>query len=258
MESPPSHCTVDNPPLIEDYHELLRHGVVQIPIRSYFTPEECQYWSHELSQVTPEIVMAEGDNEYAFYRNILNYNDQEEYDTNKNRRQFPFERFFQICDGVDDHASFTYCLENFFGIRNAKEDLRLDDAFCLHYNMTQADSSGAKHVDPSDITVNICLDKTDDCVGSEVVFYGKHSLAPTTPGSEDLDTDPVDSSGSIFRVAQKAGYATIHYGSHPHETTALLQGGHRTNIILTYCYATDEVAKRCLNRHGALSSLSLP
>merc|ERR1711862_234799 len=61
--------------------------------------------------------------------------------------------------------------------RNTKEDdVYLDDAFCIQYNMTQDDTTCAKHMDPSDITINMCLEKSNDVIGSEVVFYGTQKL----------------------------------------------------------------------------------
>jgi hypothetical protein len=42
--------------------------------------------------------------------------------------------------------------------------------------MDQEDSSGAKHMDPSDITANMCLDRTEGVEGSEVMFYGTKTL----------------------------------------------------------------------------------
>jgi len=50
-----------------------------------------------------------------------------------------------------------------------------------------------------------------------------------------------------FLVPQEKGFATIHFGDHPHETTTLLNGGKRTNVILTYCYvdkSKSDVDKR--------------
>ena len=123
------------------------------------------------------------------------------------------------------------------------DELRLDDAFCVHYNTSQHDSGGAKHMDPSDITVNMCLEKTADVVGSHVLFYGTQPLK-----NNDVEEKK---EGDQFRyhVNQVEGIATIHWGHHPHETTPLLDGGRRTNVVLTYCYKdktrSDVVTRTC-------------
>eukprot|EP00547_Thalassionema_nitzschioides_P006256 CAMPEP_0194219026 /NCGR_PEP_ID=MMETSP0156-20130528/25054_1 /TAXON_ID=33649 /ORGANISM="Thalassionema nitzschioides, Strain L26-B" /LENGTH=46 /DNA_ID= /DNA_START= /DNA_END= /DNA_ORIENTATION= len=42
--------------------------------------------------------------------------------------------------------------------------------------MSQHDTSGEKHVDPSDITVNMCFEKSENVEGSEVLFYRTRPL----------------------------------------------------------------------------------
>ena len=69
------------------------------------------------------------------------------------------------------------------------EEIKLDDAFCIHYNMSQEDTSGAKHMDPSDITLNLCLDKSDDCDGSQVMFYGTKALQSVVVGRHNDNAD---------------------------------------------------------------------
>lgn len=214
-------------PVVTKLDELLQLGIVShIPITSeeIDTPA-WKKWAAELSIVSPIIMTAEGDGEYAFYRNIL-----EEPD-------FPF-------DSILRNASIKTALTQYFNIQNLTE-IKLDDAFCIHYNMSQKDTSGAKHIDPSDITINLCLDKSDDCRGSQVLFYGTKTL-------HDIDDSFTRMSGppEKFLVNQEMGFATMHWGDHPHETTTL-EAGYRTNIILTYCY-TDKtrsnVSKRsCYN-----------
>lgn len=189
-----------NVPVIRDEKELLRCGVCRARIPSDKIP--LQKWAEKLSQVTP-LNMAVEDGEYAFYRNIM-----EEPD-------FPFDAILQESD-IGKAIARHFC---------ALEEIRLDDAFCIHYNMEQDDTSGAKHTDPSDITVNMCLEKTADMQGSEVLFYGTNSL-------NDEVADPTIEN---FLVDQEPGFATIHWGAHPHETMTL-RGGRRTNIVLTYCY----------------------
>jgi hypothetical protein len=119
-------------------------------------------------------------------------------------------------------------IEKNFGV--LPHELRLDDAFCVHYNPSQHDSGGAKHMDPSDITVNMCIEKTPDVVGSHVLFYG----------SQPLQNSAIEERKEVgdfrYHVSQEEGFATIHWGHHPHETTPLINGGRRTNLVLTYCY----------------------
>jgi hypothetical protein len=110
--------------------------------------------------------------------------------------------------------------------------------------MNQYDTSGAKHMDPSDITINMCLHKSDDAEGSYVLFYGRKKLNGTE-GDDDEKNNGLPLYDR-FLANQRPGYATIHFGDHPHETTPLLRGS-RTNIVLTYCYtdtSRSDVATR--------------
>ena len=217
-------------PKITHSDELLRLGIVShIPITSdEIDVSAWKKWATELSSVSPINMTAEGDGEYAYYRNIL-----EEPD-------FPF-------DAILRGANVRNALIKFFNIRSLAEDeIKLDDAFCIHYNMKQADTSGAKHIDPSDITVNLCLDKSDDCRGSHVLFHGKKTLHGIDNSDHRFETQPPEK----FLVEQEMGYATVHWGDHPHETT-ILEAGYRTNVILTYCFrdkTRSNVSKRsCYN-----------
>eukprot|EP00536_Pseudo-nitzschia_multiseries_P005430 jgi/Psemu1/65084/estExt_Genemark1.C_1010084 len=134
-----------------------------------------------------------------------------------------------------------------------REELRLDNAFCKHYDSNQWDTTGKLHMDPSDITVNMCLHKSEDAEGSYVLFHGTKRLrnvdvegatgSGAGGGSNNNDDDEDDSPGTTpgaggddrFLVSQEPGYATIHFGDHPHETTRLRRGT-RTNVIVTYLY----------------------
>ena len=204
---------------------LLDYGVLRVPLPKEF---DRVYWATTLSTMTPMIMAGEGDGDYAFYRNIL-----EEPD-------FPFEmlmeyfasvlsKHFDVSVSPGHEANNTHHVDDIQPTTRHKSflDIRLDDAFCVHYNMNQEDTSGAKHTDPSDITVNMCLETSDDFEGSLVRFHGTQSLAHPIATSK--------SAPPSFLVKQKQGYATLHWGHHPHETTPLI-AGQRTNIILTYCY----------------------
>mmetsp|Transcript_8900 Transcript_8900/g.11846 ORF Transcript_8900/g.11846 Transcript_8900/m.11846 type:complete len:260 (-) Transcript_8900:26-805(-) len=222
----------DDVRVVENDEELRKYGIVRAQIPDGF---DSLYWAQTLSQVTPMIMFGEGDGDYAFYRNIV-----EEPD-------FPFQMLFQ---------HFSEAFHKYFGINNTFDGngdgnvLRLDDAFCVHYNMTQNDTTGAKHTDPSDITINLCLWTSDELEGSLVRFHGTESLlndSNSTDASDNVtiirengntndgEGDDVQAKETVFDVRQKKGYATLHWGHHPHETTAL-RSGERTNIILTYCF----------------------
>jgi hypothetical protein len=206
-------------PIISDPQQLLDYGICRVPIP--FTAQEMQHWATRLSQVTPFNMAMEGDGEYAFYRNIMD------------EPLFPLELML-----LDRNTSSA--LSHHFGIQNIHDELVLDDAFCVHYNTTQCDTTGAKHTDPSDITINMCLEKSIDAQGSHVLFHGIQPLVSSIrggppPPQQQQQPQRGPPPPAQFLVAQEPGFATIHWGHHPHETTALTQG-RRTNIILTYCY----------------------
>ena len=273
-------------PVISDNLELLKRGIcrVKLPVEL-----DLKRWADELSQVTPMILGFEGDGEYAFYRNIAE------------EPEFPFDLI--LLGGIDHESSATeeskssveqtilpLCGLSEIGrsvlrhfpilpkesskLREEEdwrtllsEELQLDDAFCVHYNMNQDDTTGKKHMDPSDITVNMCLHKSKDAKGSYVLFHGTKQLRNADPesakgtGDDDfsyrklpLRTHDDDSRGAggaeddRFLVSQEPGYATIHFGDHPHETTSL-RNGSRTNVILTYVYTdsnrSDVATRTC-------------
>lgn len=202
-------------PVISDNEELLRYGICRVLLPAML---DSARWAEELSHVTPEIMLGQGDGEYAFYRNIME------------EPEFPFDLIldasFEIGRAILQHFPVSFL-----------DELQLDDAFCVHYNTEQDDTTGAKHMDPSDVTVNLCLEKTKDTVGSHVLFYGTKQLLGVERGQKVGHYE--DSGKTIlpqrFYVSQEPGTATIHFGDHPHETIALKRGK-RTNIVLTYCY----------------------
>lgn len=210
--------------LVEDNDLLLRCGVCRVLIP---TDKVCrERWlqlADDLSQVTPEIATQQADGQYAFYRNIFD------------EPSFPFEAIL-----VD--SPITAALAKYFGIRSMDE-LRLDDAFCIQYHSRQADTSGARHTDPSDITLNLCLEKSPDTTGSHVLFHGIKSLDLQDGSVDSDDQEPLPKK---FLVKQEQGFATIHWGDHLHETTPLFSGK-RTNIVMTLCYK-DPARSKALSR----------
>lgn len=292
----------DELPIVSQYGDLLKRGICKVKLPETLDAERCR-WADELSQVTPLMLGFEGDGEYAFYRNILD------------EPEFPFDailgntntgglseigkailRHFPILPGTIEPAPTTPSTvspdTDLCGILS--QEIRLDDAFCVHYNMNQDDTSGAKHVDPSDITINMCLQKSGDARGSYVLFHGTKQLESQefqefkrrTEGVEK--SEPGSAAGSIrvhkvsakdigttnrnnnnadddnlrapfavptpppreerFLVPQVPGYAIIHFGDHPHETTPLRRGN-RTNVVLTYLYTdstrSDAATRSC-------------
>lgn len=259
-------------PIVSEDRELLKRGIcrVRIPVEL-----DAERWADELSQVTPTILGFEGDDEYAFYRNIL---DEPEFpfDTilfgsgsgnndkvipeadapEPNKKGWVSEigrsvlEYFPILPGNPEQATVKVDGDTADRCEILSRELRLDDAFCVHYNMDQDDTSGSKHVDPSDITINICLHKSKDARGSYVLFHGTKHLELLH--LDDDDDESANNNGCAkedrFLVPQREGYATIHFGDHPHETTPLRRGS-RTNIILTYLYTdptrSDAATRSC-------------
>ncbi|GMI01145.1 hypothetical protein TrVE_jg7617 [Triparma verrucosa] len=154
------------------------------------------------------------DNEYAYYKNLL-----EDKDTPEMKKFIT--QVLSSCTPL--------LLEHFV---NSIDEIKLDDVFCISYNSSQHDSRCAKHQDPSDITVNICLERTEDLGGSQIMFYGAKQLKSSTSSS----TPSTPTEEEVFLVDTRLGCCTIHYGAHPHETS-VLTSGERTNIVLTFVYA---------------------
>ncbi|KAL7567735.1 hypothetical protein ACA910_012068 [Epithemia clementina (nom. ined.)] len=277
----------------DDYYLwlLLQYGVLRIPLPPDF---DCAYWADTLSQVTPMIVAGEGDGNYAFYRNIL---EEPDFPLDQLLDYFAptLQTYFGVStmadtevDNVDENSMPNPSLSSSSNNNNSNNNtatkasslslndvIRLDDAFCVHYNMTQDDTSGAKHTDPSDITINMCLYTSPDMQGSQVQFYGteslfQHNVVPHPATTNSTSTanrsrgqpfqkeDEHDETNhnhnhstavghpTTFYVRQKQGYATLHWGHHPHETKPLLAGA-RTNVILTYCFR-DASKSQAANR----------
>jgi hypothetical protein len=206
--------------LVEDSDLLLRCGVcrVKLPVDKV-SSEQWLQWAHDLSQVTPEIFTAQADEQYAFYRNIFDEPD------------FPF-------DAILKDSPISSAIVKHFGVASMDE-LRLDDAFCIQYHERQSDTSGARHTDPSDITLNICLEKTPDTTGSHVLFHGTKKLVVEKEPANFDDDEPLPNK---FLVKQEQLYVTIHWGDHLHETTPLFSGK-RTNIVMTLCFKDAKRSK---------------
>mmetsp|Transcript_15911 Transcript_15911/g.32488 ORF Transcript_15911/g.32488 Transcript_15911/m.32488 type:complete len:233 (+) Transcript_15911:47-745(+) len=203
-------------PLIENDADLLKRGIVRVQV--FTPPAGCHSLLPSLNlesikEASPFNQSLE-DDEYAFYKNLLD-----------DVSSLPLQSILDACSPP--------LLRHFVG---SMDEIRLDDAFCVSYNPGQHDSRCAKHQDPSDITVNVNLERTPDMKGSQIMFYGAKNLRGVPAGGGDA----VPSSGpsSRFLVDTKLGWCTIHYGSHPHETTAL-EGGERTNLVLTFVYKDE-------------------
>ena len=253
-QAPDSAAPGEEPPVVvEADADLLERGICRVELPPGLDPER---WAAELSRPTPLNFGFEGDGEAFLYRNIMD------------EPGFPFDLVLLGSGGDGDSLSEIgrAVLEHFpvlpngsgdGGIRDPRkvlsEELRLDDAFCVHYHEDQHDTRGKKHRDPSDITVNLCLHKSENAEGSLVMFHGARTLR--NAGNSDSDSNS-DSGRALaggdrhrrFLVPQKQGHATLHFGDHPHETTALTRGS-RTNVILTYVYTdpsrSDATTRTC-------------
>merc|ERR1712194_715631 len=99
----------------------------------------------------------------------------------------------------------------------------------------EANKNLRPHRDDSDVTLNICLERSDDLQGTEVVFHGTEDLngpkLNTTPSFM-----PYDELKSSVNVPQ--GWVAIHRGCHVHETAPLRQG-YRLSVICWFKYALD-------------------
>uniref|UniRef100_A0A6S8CBM1 Fe2OG dioxygenase domain-containing protein n=1 Tax=Aureoumbra lagunensis TaxID=44058 RepID=A0A6S8CBM1_9STRA len=182
----------------------------------------------EFSQPSPQSIFME-DSEYANYRNVMD-------DPN-----FPLAPIVNALLPV---------LALHFNVSGSS--LQLDDAFIISYNTQHADTTVRKHTDPSDITVNLCL-QADNVQGSSILFYGKKPLSnlttlPCSCSSScsfdstlcfDFTSPTKNSDDALFRVIPKQGFAMFHYGSHPHETLPLFSG-QRTNCVLTFCCSKSQ------------------
>lgn len=85
-------------------------------------------------------------------------------------------------------------------------------AFAIDYTI-ETQKSLARHVDESDVTLNVCLGKRFE--GGSLVFY--------------------PSSDRKMEVEQKPGYALVHLGCLAHRATPITSGS-RTNLVL-WCRA---------------------
>ena len=232
-------------PIIRDPALLQKYGIIKAPISSLFDRTK---WATELSQCTPMNLLGEGDDEYVFYRNILE------------EPEFPFALILESEIGKMIQQYFVP-KENSSG--KIEDMIRLDDAFCIHYNMNQSDTSCGRHMDPSDITVNLCLE-CEDVQGSEVLFYGTQRFCQDNDPQEENHIDDDNNNEEKdekkeelfvthnekndtkedldscfqFLVEQEPGYATIHFGAHAHETMPLRRGK-RTNLVFTYWYKDE-------------------
>ena len=180
-------------PVISDNETLLRYGICRVPLPVQL---EVAKWATELSQVTPKILLGQGDGEYAFYRNIMD------------EPEFPFDLI------LDANFEIGRAILKHFPI-SSFDELRLDNSFCVHYNADQEDTTGAKHMDPSDITVNLCLEKTNDTVGSHVLFFGTILDANFEIGRAILKHFPISS----FDELRLDNSFCVHYNADQEDTT---------------------------------------
>ena len=159
--------------------------------------------------------LAQEDSTYAFYKNIREDNLDDEGNV-RSTAAFPVQA---LVDAITPSL-----LKHFV---DTIDEVYIDDLFVVHYNTGQFDSRCAKHQDPSDVTVNVCLESSADLVGSQILFYDRKGLKG---GKGEKGEE-----GEIFRVDCRLGECTLHWGAHPHETTPL-EKGRRTNVVMTMAY----------------------
>eukprot|EP00537_Pseudo-nitzschia_pungens_P014090 CAMPEP_0172388350 /NCGR_PEP_ID=MMETSP1061-20121228/5470_1 /TAXON_ID=37318 /ORGANISM="Pseudo-nitzschia pungens, Strain cf. pungens" /LENGTH=306 /DNA_ID=CAMNT_0013118227 /DNA_START=75 /DNA_END=995 /DNA_ORIENTATION=+ len=290
-------------PVVSDRHELLKRGICRVELPEGF---DTNRWAEELSQIRPMNLCFEGDGESPLYRNIMEepefpfdlilwggggggesgddsgLSSAEESGSPAARNESSPSGLSEIGRSilryfpVSTNESDPMLGEEDRQRKILREELRLDNAFCKHYDSSQWDTVGKLHMDPSDITVNMCLHKSEDAEGSYVLFHGTKQLQnldaecgngsaggdPNADGKSDESREAsktgaaaaavakaeAEANGDRFLVSQEPGYATIHFGDHPHETTSLRRGS-RTNVIMTYLYTdtsrTDATTRQC-------------
>lgn len=157
--------------------ELASRGVRRVDLRSVLDSRRFA----EVARVVSPLLAAQDDMGQPHSNDLL-----EEVD-------FPFESILACAHDTLKH----YC---------DPSDLELYDAFSLHYDERQQNTTFNQHRDPSFVTINICLHA--DCEGSNVEFFG-------TPDASTNDR---------FAVEMRVGHALVHYGRHLHQTTPLLRG----------------------------------
>ena len=158
------------------------------------------------------------DGSYAFYKNIIaDWENREEEEP-----LFPFQFILE---------AITPTLLKHFVCEI--EEIELNDAFVISYNETFFDTTVAKHLDPSDITVNVCFENSLDLEGSQILFYGRQEIKgcdeiqddfvedENHSGDDEPSSETIKTSSDIFKVSTKVGHCTIHYGYHPRKYKAL-------------------------------------
>ena len=135
-------------------------------------------------------------------------------DDDGDRRRFPVDKVIE---------SISPVISKHFGLKMSS--LHLSDMFVVSYNTKQSDTTCGKHKDPSDVTVNVCLE-CEGVQGSEVVFYGSRRLE----GVHDYEDASEDDK---FKVESVVGCCTMHYGDHCHEVEEIFMG-ERTNVVMTF------------------------
>lgn len=68
------------------------------------------------------------------------------------------------------------------------------------------------------------------------MFFGKQSLKAKQVEEEEIEENV------NYLVTSQIGYATIHWGKHPHLVT-VLEKGIRTNVIMTLCFKDKSKSK---------------
>lgn len=186
-------------------------GIVLRPVPSLSLPVDCAAWASKLRTMLAADLSGERAN--TLHRSPVDVR----------RVGFPVEGILQESNGL---------IREHFGMSSG--DLEVHACFAVLYS-PEANQILKLHRDDSDVTLNICLERSDDLEGTEVVFHGteglKHPKLNHTPTFM-----PYDKAKTLVNVPK--GWVAIHRGCHAHETTPLRQG-HRLSVICWFKYVLD-------------------
>ncbi|KAL6049368.1 putative 2oxoglutarate and iron-dependent oxygenase domain containing protein 2 [Balamuthia mandrillaris] len=152
------------------------------------------------------------------------------------RRPNSMNRYGVIMEAVGFSALIRGMLDKYilpmssvFFPDNGGADIKYHHAFTVRYKLGE-DKELKKHVDNSDITLNVCLGKEFE--GGDLLFQGcKDSAIMKVPAK--MHAYMREEKEALVR--HKVGHALLHLGSHIHSAKKLVSG-ERVNLII-WCKA---------------------
>jgi hypothetical protein len=187
-------------------------GLVLRPVPSLSLPIDCTEWAGKLRAMLRQELSSERAN--TLHRSSADVR----------KVGFPVEGIL--------HEAGDFIRE-YFGM--SPENLDIHACFAVAYSK-DANTKLRLHVDDSDVTLNICLEKSDDLKGTDVVFHGSEALSSLPKLNFGSLVGPVDQLRTSINVP--AGWVAIHRGRHAHETTSLQQGS-RLSVICWFKYVLN-------------------